>query len=604
MRLNLQNLTAGTRRRDQLSTRGSAGSGVAAPVARPDGIVKTARDGSFLFCGFVPHLGGIARVEFRSRGFFALTLLKGGLWQETNVRVGRARRGAVPLVSIRSARSTADGRIEAGAMTRSAAGRDLRRNLVIEADGLRQWRIEDRFPDRSMITGKGVHNTTTRLNREKIDAAGTMVWTTDRETRPVSGQAGELARASMITTKIRLADGEKGEARHLSWADKAGIHVRGNTHWDTAPGSLSHEAYSSESLNASGASTETSVINFLAGGSVTVSTTTSPVQGPGPMTGETYTSTTSQVYTSSDGQINFVSVDTTSITNNDDGSYSVVGSVQTIDADGQKTSVDSSTCTDAQGNTSTTTATTSPDGSVTVVTTTTDADGNGTSHSTTTDADGNVTDDTTVDVGPGDSTVSDVDEQDSSDSGGETGGSDSGEVVAGGSDSGDNGIEEDSSDGGTTFAGDAGGIGEMRWTVPDGVGEALDEWNTLNLLGGNLDQVDGREPVATQIGKILDQGISAGWADIDFTTRDRATGLKIPAPLHAPWVEISLRGEAATAGNIGSADDPRPMIAFTIGMVDAMAHTGALNQPDLSRASIALKTLATMADLVLVRAGL
>ena len=201
---------------------------------------RTARDGSFLLSGYIPSLGGLARIALEARrGIYSILVLRGKQWEETTVRVGRARKPRVRLLSIRSARSVPTGGVEAHALAVSSAKRMLRRKLTIAPDGKRAWNFEDRLPDGSVITGKGTCSTgrdrKAKLIRQRTNPQGKQIWTAESETRwgveKEISAPGISAPAMVSAIMSKRTDGTSGQTRKIMWQDATGWHTRAYTTW-------------------------------------------------------------------------------------------------------------------------------------------------------------------------------------------------------------------------------------------------------------------------------------------------------------------------------------------------------------------------------------
>ena len=202
--------------------------------------LRTARDGSFLLSGYIPSLGGLVRIGLEARrGLYSILILKGKQWQEATVRIGRARKARVRLLSIRSARSVPAGGVEAHALAVSSAKRTLRRKLTIAPDGKRTWKFEDRLPDGSVITGEGTRSTgrdrKAKLVRRRTDPEGKQIWTTESETRwgieKEISAPGISASAIVSAITSKRTDGTSGQTRKIMWQDATGWHTRALTTW-------------------------------------------------------------------------------------------------------------------------------------------------------------------------------------------------------------------------------------------------------------------------------------------------------------------------------------------------------------------------------------
>ena len=508
--------------------------------------LRTARNGSFLLSGYFPSLGGLARIALEARrGIYSILILKGKQWEETTLRIGRARKRTIRMLSVQSARSTPKESVEAHAVVLSSAKRVLRRNLTIASDGSRKWNFEDRLRDGSIVTGEGTRskgrNRKAKLIRRRTDAKGKEVWTTKSETTWGVGKLS--ATVSKITSK--RSDGTSGQTHKLMWQDAAGWHSRAQTSWSKQDGGRA-------SSGKGGASTDYSSDcgRSSTGGGVTTTWTTlttntyndgsQQIIARGETEDRSYDGVSTQfqgtsMEVGSDEQITGasnssgeswemagpgISIRPTTSTGDEAGSgpnegpyFKGQGSWGSHDegpfgaddsvtgesgVESKSDSMGTSTQTgwaDSEAGHSDTIVQTNEDGSQTITTTTTDKNGDGTQHTTTLDPDGNETGDSTKDVhgttGGTDSGGSGGSGDNSGTSGGSnnSGGSGGSGDGQGGDNSGDNG---DHGSGGPQ-APEGGGGGESGMDWDEGGGSEGSPRTLPKHAGHVIDEIDGGE---------------------------------------------------------------------------------------------------------------
>lgn len=620
--------------------------------------LRTARNGSFLLFGYFPSLGGLARIALEARrGIYSILILKGKQWEEITLRIGRARKRAIRMLSVQRARSAAKESLEAHAVVLSSAKRVLRRNLTIASDGSRKWNFEDRLRDGSIVTGEGTcskgRDRKAKLIRRRTDAKGKEVWTTKSET--TWGVGNLSATVSKITSK--RSDGTSGQTRKVMWQDAAGWHSRAQTSWSKQGGgrtssgkggaSTDHSSDCGMSSTGSGVTTTwtTLTTNSYADGSqqsISMGETEDRSYDGGVST--QFQSTSMEV--GSDEQITGasnssgeswtgpgISIQPTTSTGDEAGSgpnegpyFKGQGSWGTSDegpfsADPSVTGesgVESKSDTmgtatqtgwaDSDAGHSDTIVQTNEDGSQTITTTTTDKNGDGTQHTTELDPDGNETSDSTKEVhgSTGDSGGSSGGNDNSGTSGGSnnSGGSGGSGDGQGGDNAGDNG---DKGSGGPQ-APEGGGGGESGMDWDEGGGSEGSPRTLPKHAGHVIDEIDGGE----DSGGRGDGGEGDGGESGDFGPRMGSLLVKIvdapdgdgegpdTTPQHPVDVShIKIKAPpGADEGGWGGTNDPRVVIAFTANLIAGLTRSKGLSPQDLanlSRAALLNRSLGAQA---------
>jgi len=614
--------------------------------------LRTARNGSFLLSGYFPSLGGLARIALEARrGIYSILILKGKQWEETTLRIGRARKRSIRMLSVQSARSAPKESVQAQAVVLSSAKRVLRRNLTIASDGSRKWSFEDRLRDGSIVAGEGTRskgrNRKAKLIRRRTDAKGKEVWTTKSET--TWGVGRWLATVSKITSK--RSDGTSGQTRKMMWQDAAGWHSRAQTTWDKQSGRAAPRGkgastdYSSDcAISSTGAGITTTWTTLTTntyddGSQQTISMGETEDRGYDGVSTQ-FQSTSTEV--GSDGQITGasnssgeswtgpgISIRPTTSTGDEAGSgpnegpyFKGQGSWGTHDegpfgaddsvtgesgVESKSDSMGTATQTgwaDSEAGHSDTIVQTNEDGSQTITTTTTDNNGDGTQHTTTLDPDGNETSDSTKEVhgtsggtdsgGSGGSGDNSGTSSGSNNSGG-SGGSGDGQ---GGDNGGDNG---DKGSGGPQ-APEGGGGGESGMDWDEGGGSEGSPRTLPKHAGHVIDELDGGEDSPGRgDGGGGDGGDGNGGEGGDFGPRMGSLLVKIvdtpdddgggvdTAPQHPVDVSrIKIKAPpGADEGGWGGTNDPRVVIAFTANLIAGLTGSKGLSPQNLANLSSA-----------------
>jgi hypothetical protein len=172
-------------------------------------IAQVAADGSLVLAGRLPGREGLTRVEFDAkRGLYSLLSIGPGLaWQETTLRIARAKKKPIHLLLMRSAQALADGGVQCRSLLRSSAKRKIGRDLQMTPSGARTWRYKDQFADGTHINGDGTYSDRVRLKRQGYDAKDHLLWESESETEwkavtRVQPRYGSLKTATALT-KIR-----------------------------------------------------------------------------------------------------------------------------------------------------------------------------------------------------------------------------------------------------------------------------------------------------------------------------------------------------------------------------------------------------------------
>jgi hypothetical protein len=549
------------------------------------------RDGSFVLAGTFGENGTVRRTEFDADGSLSVLVVQGKNWVETTLDVDAAyRRDGV--LSLRSARSAADGGIEARSMVLWSNGGRRDRELYTDTDQNRRWTVSERLPDGSRLEGEGTFaDGVAALTRRRSGRYGERLWVEERKTtveRRDGGPADSASAVAETTSTTTFEHGGSRESRWIAFPSDVGVQLRATSN---VIGLVSDE--SSESvetiLNPDGSLTTITVRTFPDGSETTTTVTERHSDPLSPVV--TDTTETTIVAQSSDGSSG-VHYHETNVITTDTSSGTTSGSWEKtyVDDSGQTVSESKGWATDAAGNTSETTSVQSADGTVTITTTTTDSSGVGTTTTTTTAPDGRTSTTTAPEGGP------------ATDGSGPSGGDGPGGDGPGGDGPGGDGPDLTDLTGLGNFCMDVGSLVvctdkklapeyPAEQTLPRQTARTMNAINDPRSLAG----ADLAVPLADRVAAGVRQA-----AFLPASRSARTAGEEEPATVSLDEHAVRTIGRVHASTEWSVQHDPAAQVAYATALVSALAQTTG-NAEKVNRALLACGRLAREVERRLAR---